>query len=187
VAVDRARGTRRAIAVVPPFARDFTVDARRRALVMSNRDDADPHLWCVERVDLATGRRVRLATARDAAPAPFALPDGALALSAAARRGLSVLPAPAFDRALRALGAASDLAGELARAASRVAPRGDGFDVVAAAGRDGAWTAVVHSVDGAADETVALHLPTRTVLALGASDERVEPLGFADACAEVAR
>jgi hypothetical protein len=68
VAIDRASGKSRLITALVPFARDFSIDAKRGALVMSNRDEHDSHLWVIDRIDLATGARTRLTTARDETP-----------------------------------------------------------------------------------------------------------------------
>jgi hypothetical protein len=91
VAVDRQSGKTRLVATLPPFARDFTVDGRRGAIALSNRDEHDAHLWVTERIDLATGARTRLAAVRDKSPAPpFVLPDG--------RDARSIAPlGPGFD------------------------------------------------------------------------------------------
>ena len=68
VAIDRGTGKSRLVTTLPPFARDFAVDAARTAVLLSNRDDHDTHLWVVERVDLATGARTRLTSTRDKNP-----------------------------------------------------------------------------------------------------------------------
>jgi hypothetical protein len=81
VAVERATGGARFVAQIPPFARDFSIDARRGGLVMAERDDGDPHLWAVETVDLASGARTRLFSQRDEAPIPEILPSGAITWS----------------------------------------------------------------------------------------------------------
>jgi hypothetical protein len=68
IAVDRATGRSRLVTTLPAFARDFTIDGARAAILLSNRDDHDAHLWVVERIDLATGARTRLTSTRDKNP-----------------------------------------------------------------------------------------------------------------------
>jgi hypothetical protein len=68
VAIDRASGKSRLVTALLPFARDFSVDEKHGALVMSNRDEHDSHLWVIDRIDLATGVRTRLTSARDETP-----------------------------------------------------------------------------------------------------------------------
>src|SRR5262249_54780888 len=64
LASDRASGAARLVAEVAPYARDFSVDAARGALVMGNRDGAS---WTVERVSVVTGaREVLYASPREA-------------------------------------------------------------------------------------------------------------------------
>jgi hypothetical protein len=77
VAIDRASGASRLVTTLLPFARDFTIDAARGAIVMSNRDEHDSRTWVVDRVDLATGARTRLERAREEL-APFVTPAGGL-------------------------------------------------------------------------------------------------------------
>ncbi len=74
--VDRASGLTRVVTPLLPFARDFSMDRARGAVVMSNRDAADSRLWTVERVDLRTGARERLYEQRDEAPVPWLTHDG---------------------------------------------------------------------------------------------------------------
>ncbi len=68
VAIDRLSGKSRLVTTVLPFAGDFSIDEQRAALVMSNRDEHDSHVWVIDRIDLATGARVRLTSARDETP-----------------------------------------------------------------------------------------------------------------------
>lgn len=68
VAIDRASGNSRLVTALLPFARDFSVDEKRGALVMSNRDEHDAHLWVIDRIDLTSGARTRLTSARDETP-----------------------------------------------------------------------------------------------------------------------
>jgi hypothetical protein len=87
VAIDRRTSALRTISAVAPFARDFSVDQSRGALVYSTRDGND---WIVERLDLASGARTRLHQEADDAPAPFALPNGDVAWTAPRRTGLAL-------------------------------------------------------------------------------------------------
>jgi hypothetical protein len=73
VGIDRASGRARVVAALLPFARDFAVDHAGGAILLTNRDEKDSHLWIVLRVDLATGASTRLAEKRDETPA---LPAG---------------------------------------------------------------------------------------------------------------
>jgi hypothetical protein len=77
VAIDRVSGRSRLVTALVPFARDFLVDEKRGALVMSNRDEHDSHLWVIDRIDLATGFRTRLTSARDETPSPLGFVDAA--------------------------------------------------------------------------------------------------------------
>jgi hypothetical protein len=61
VRIDRATGRSRAAATILPFARDFSIDPTRRAIAFSNRHEIDTRTWVVDRVDLETGARTRLA------------------------------------------------------------------------------------------------------------------------------
>lgn len=91
VAISLTDGAQRPL-VTPllPFARDFSVDPRRGALVLRERDEHDQGLWVVDEVDLATGARSRLFEDRAFALAPHVWPDGAVAVNPA-RGGLSLL------------------------------------------------------------------------------------------------
>ncbi|CAN5155712.1 hypothetical protein BH09MYX1_BH09MYX1_30310 [soil metagenome] len=153
LAIDRANGKSRVITEVAPFARDFTVDRARHALVFSNRDSVDEHRWILARVDLESGSTTELQAEVDSAPAPFALERGGFAFSAAARGGLT------FD------------------GAAPVAPTGAGFGAVQAESRGGAWLLVAH-VGSGYDETIALHRATTRVIRLTTRDERIDAIGF---------
>ncbi len=157
LAIDAATGSARLVTTLPPFARDFSVDRTRGALVFGDRDAADAHRWVVARVDLATGAWTELASARDDAPAPFALASGGFVYSAPGRRGL-------------ALGGG---------ATGEVAPLGAGFDATQAESVRGDWLLVAH-VGAGYDETVALHRASSRVLRLTPKDERIDALGFSE-------
>jgi hypothetical protein len=156
--IDRVTGHARHIADLPPFARDFSVDARAGGVVLSNRDASDSALWVVERVDLATGARTRLHAERDESPAPMALPTGEVLWTAAARGGL-------------------------ARGGTRVATLGPGFDAARVSTDDGAWIALVHIPAAGFDAAAALHLDTQRTVRLSTGAERIEPIGFSGATA----
>jgi hypothetical protein len=157
LALDRTTGVSRLVTSLAPFARDFSIDSSRRAMVLSNRDPHDAHRWVVLRIDLASGAATELASAVDDAPSPFALLQGNVAYSAPGRNGL------AFD------GPAG---------AAPLAPLGAGFDAVRAASAHGAWIALLHVPASGYDESVAVHLSTRRVVRLVGRDERVEIAGF---------
>jgi hypothetical protein len=171
VGIDRGSARVRSIAVLPPFARDFSVDTSRSALLFSERDARDPHLWTVEALDLRGGARTGLAAASDDAPAPFALPDRSIAWSAPGRRGLWI----------------SSLQGGKATLLRSLAPLGPGFDAVTHASNGGEWVTILHIEAGAFDVALALHLPSATPIPLGRRDERVEVLGIWGAAGVSAR
>lgn len=158
VAVDEASGTSRLVATIPPFARDFSVTTAGDALVFSDRDDSAPDTWTVLRLDLGTGAITRLRTERGDAPAPFALPGGDVAWTAAGRRGMALASWPSGRAPL--------------------APLGAGFDAVQAATTDGAWVALLHVPPGGYDESAAVHLGTSRVVRLTSGDERIDVVGF---------
>ena len=155
IAIERSTGKSRMITTLLPFARDFSVDETRGALVMSNRDEVDTHLWVVDRVNLTTGLRSRLGQERDEAPAAFALASGELASGANARGGLRI-------------------------GSRTVAPLGVGFVAVTHASPDGEWMTVHHVANGV-DVAAGMHVTTGTPARLTRGDERVEILGFVGA------
>ena len=152
VAIHRATGTSRLITSLLPFARDFSVDETRGALVMTNRDDADSHLWVIDRVDLTSGLRTRLGQEREDSPVAFALASGDLASGAHARSGLTL-------------------------ASRTIAPLGAGFLAVTHASLDGEWLAVHHVANGM-DVAAAVHLASGVPAHFTRGDERIETLGF---------
>jgi hypothetical protein len=170
VAIDRATGRSRVVTTLAPFARDFSIDGARGAIVMSNRDDKDAHMWLVVRVDLASGDATRIASVSDDAPAPFALPGGALAFTAPGRGGLSVIASPS---------PASNVTG-VSGVARLLAPLGAGFDAVTSASNDATWITIAHvpKGEGAYDMFAAVHVASGTPVRLTTRDERVEVLGF---------
>ncbi len=112
----------RTLGVVEPFARDFSVDVARRALVFANGTPTGR--WQVESLDTTTFARTVLFASRVDHPMPFALSSGDVVLSSDGDHGL-----------LR-----------LARAGMRqhlLSPAGDGSD--AATHEAGRWLAVRHT------------------------------------------
>lgn len=73
--------TRVLLASLPPFARDFSLDARRHRLVFENRDEEQPSRFVVESVDLVTGELRRLHADRSGRLAPSVWPDGSVLLN----------------------------------------------------------------------------------------------------------
>ncbi len=155
--VDRGTGKTRSITPITPFARDFSIDPTRNAVVLSNRDASDTNRWVVERYDLGTGARTELASTRDDATTPFTMPDGSVWRTAPHRGGL-----------------VSD------RAPARVlAPLGAGYTYVTHASADGAWLALWNVPNEKAFDAAALYRPqTDRVVPLGSKSERVEVLGI---------
>jgi hypothetical protein len=91
LAVHRDTGaTRDVIAKMPPFARDFSLDAAADALVYTERDE-DAGTWVIERASLATGARTRLTTGPSMSLAPHVWPTGGVALSPRGLDGLALL------------------------------------------------------------------------------------------------
>lgn len=157
VAIDRATGKSRLVASIPPFARDFSVDHARGALLFSNRDDVDTHLWTIESVDLSTGARTRRASSRDVSQVPFAM-GADRSFVASPGQGLSLRTGPsASDRWLTPLGA--------------------GTDVVDAASSDGAWILFTHRGASGIEEA-ALHLGSNAVVRLSTRPENLRAIGF---------
>jgi hypothetical protein len=144
-----------------PYARDFSIDATRGAVVMQERDEQDSRSWTIDRVDLATGARTRLHTSASMALAPFAWPGGGVAFNPEGRGGLAPL-----------------LHG---RALSR-APLGDGVDLVRAVSSDGAWVAALHTLPGKLPVPFAIDTRTGAAAPLAAPPgTRVEVAGFVTA------
>ena len=155
LAIDEASGRSRVVTALMPFARDFSIDERRGALVLSNRDGADAHTWTLERIDLTTGARTVLHATRDDQPAALALPSGELAFTADGRRGLVA-------------------------AGHSMAPLGAGFDAPVLATDDGALFALEHREPGGWDRTAVVDVATGRAVRLG-GDERVTILELGSA------
>lgn len=119
---------------LPPFARDFSVDAEAGALVYQGRHEADARTWTIERVDLGTGRTTRLHEGPDMNLAPHAWLGGGVAYNPESRAGLTLL-------------GGGVVAGGL--------PEG-GVDWVLSISETGRWAAGLHTVAGALPVPFAL-------------------------------
>lgn len=158
VGVDPDTGKVRTIAALLPFARDFSVDPARGAIVMAERDESDSRAWAIDRIDLQSGARTRLRESASMSMAPFAWPSGAVVWSAEGRGGLSLL----------------DGSGAVPRA-----PLGAGVDLVRAVSADGAWAALLHTVPSTLPVPFAVDVRAGKAAALPApSGARVEIAGF---------
>ncbi|MDI3291519.1 hypothetical protein [Polyangium sp. 15x6] len=123
VAVDPDTGAVRSIVKnLPPFARDFSIDAGGKKLVFQGRHETDSRTWVVDEIDLASGHARRLFSSPSMTLAPAVLPSGGVLYNPPGR-GLSTLDAEA-----------------------RIAgPLGPGVDLVAAATTDSRWIAALHT------------------------------------------
>jgi hypothetical protein len=158
LAIDEASGTSRVIAPILPFARDFSIDERRGAVVFSNRDVVDAHVWTIERVDLASGARTRLHAVRGEQPAALALPGGGVAFTADGPDGH----------------------GGLVVDGHAMAPLGRGFDAPTLATSDGALLAVEHRERGGFDRSLVVEAASGRAVRVG-NDERVTILALGSA------
>ncbi|MEP7120209.1 MAG: hypothetical protein ABJE95_04825 [Byssovorax sp.] len=159
VGVDPDTGNVRVIAPsMLPFARDFSVDPARGAVVLQERDERDARTWVVDRLDLATGARTRLATSSSMSLAPSVWPGGGVAYAPDSRGGLTLI-----GREMKPIHA----------------PTGDGVDQVQALSRDGAWVAALHTRPGELPIAFAIEAATGRTLALPTSTgARVAIAGF---------
>ncbi|MRG95467.1 hypothetical protein [Polyangium spumosum] len=123
VAVDPDAGAVRPLVKnLPPFARDFSIDAAGKKLVFQNRHETNSRTWVVDELDLTTGRARRLFSSPSMSLAPAVLPSGGVLYNPPGR-GLSTLDAEA-----------------------RIAgPLGPGVDLVAAATADSRFIAALHT------------------------------------------
>lgn len=78
---------------IPPFARDFSIDAAGQKVVFQNRDALDSHSWVIDQIEIESGQQTRLFSSPNMAMAPVLLPKGSVLYNPEAR-GLSVLQAP---------------------------------------------------------------------------------------------
>jgi len=159
VGVDADSGNVRVIAPsLLPFARDFSVDAERGAVVFEERDERDSQTWVVDRLDLASGARTRLAAANSISLAPSVWPGGGVAYTPDSRSGITLI-----GRQIKAIRA----------------PTRDGVDQVQAVSADGAWVAALHTRPGQLPIAFAIEAATGRTLALpAAKDARVAIAGF---------
>jgi hypothetical protein len=159
IGVDPDTGSARIIAPsMLPFARDFSVDAARGAVVFQERDERDARTWVIDRMNLATGARTRLAASNSMSLAPSVWPGGGVAYAPDSRGGLTLI-----GREMKAIHA----------------PTGDGVDQVQAISREGAWVAALHTRPGELPVAFAIESVTGRTLALpSAADARVAIAGF---------
>lgn len=144
---------RHVLASMPPFARDFSLNPAKNALVFQERDEADSHLWVIDQLDLSTGARSRLATGPNPTLSPYALPDGRILYN----------PDTGGLRVLGHKGA--------------IAPLGPGVDVVEA--EQGGWIAARHTASGQLPQAFVLDVATGRAAALAAPPgTRVAVAGF---------
>lgn len=159
IGVDPDTGTARVIAPsLLPFARDFSVDPARGAVVFQERDERDSRTWVIDRLDLATGARTRLAASSSMSLAPSVWPGGGVAYAPDSRGGLALI-----GREMKPIHA----------------PTGDGVDQVQALSRDGAWVAALHTRPGELPVAFAIEAATGRALAWPtAAGARVAIAGF---------
>lgn len=157
VRVDPDKGSSRAVLpAMLPFARDFSVNAKKGSVVFQERDEHNSRLWVVDQVDLATSARTRLASGASPTLSPYALPDGRVVYSPEAR-GL----------------------GFIGEARPR-APLGPGVDAVQAA--QGTALAVLHTVEGKLPVAYTFDVASGAASALPAPvGARVDIAGFVTA------
>ncbi|MGK4005952.1 hypothetical protein WMF31_25245 [Sorangium sp. So ce1036] len=161
VLVNPDSGATRVIAPkIPPFARDFSIDAAAGALVFQERHESDPGAWVVERLDLTSGKRTRLEVSAWSGLAPHAWPGGGLAYTPDRGAGLVVRGARAAVRG----------------------PLGAGVDAIQAVSQDGAWVAALHTNPSAFPVPFAIHAESGEVAAIPAPRRaRIAVAGFAAA------
>jgi hypothetical protein len=159
IGVDEDTGSVRVIAFsLLPLARDFSVDTARGAVVFQERDERDSRTWVVDRMDLATGARTRLAASSSMSLAPSVWPGGGVAYAPDSRGGLALI-----GREMKPIHA----------------PTGDGVDQVQAISREGAWVAALHTRPGELPIAFAIESSTGRTLALPtAAGARVAIAGF---------
>ena len=167
IGVDQDSGNVRVIAPsILPFARDFSVDPARGAVVFQERDERDSRTWVIDRMDLATGARTRLAASSNLALAPSVWPGGGVAYSPDSRGGITLI-----GRKMKAIHA----------------PTGEGIDQVQATSREGAWVAALHTRPGELPVAFAIESSTGRTLALPTTaGVRVAIAGFATSVTEEA-
>jgi hypothetical protein len=75
---------------LPPFARDFSVDQSRGALVYRGRHEVDSRRWTIEEVHLESGQIRRLHEGSNFAMSPHVWPGGGVVFSPG-RRGWALI------------------------------------------------------------------------------------------------
>lgn len=141
---------------IPPFARDFSIDAEGRTIVLQNRHETDARTWVVDRIDVATGKTQRLFASPSMTLAPSILPRGSVLFNPPGR-GLSALEAP------------HHVAG----------PLGPGVDVVAASTPDEVFVAALHTQPSAFATPFLVETTTGAAIVLPAPNEsRIALAGF---------
>jgi hypothetical protein len=139
---------------LPPFARDFSIDAAGSRLVFQNRHVTDTRTWEVDEVDLVTGRTRALHSGPSMTMAPAVLPDGGIVFNPA---GAGLHP---LDALLRVNG-----------------PLGAGVDVIAA--NSPSYLAALHTVAGALPVPFLIDAKTGTAELLPApKNARIAIAGF---------
>lgn len=161
VLVDPDSGAARVIAPsIPPFARDFSIDAAAGALVFQERHETDPGTWVIDRLDLAYGKRTRLEASASHGLAPYAWPGGGLAYTPERATGLSVIGARATVRS----------------------PLGPGIDAIQAVSQDAAWVAALHTNPSAFPVPFAIRVESGEVATIPAPPgARIAVAGFTSA------
>jgi hypothetical protein len=138
---------------LPPFARDFSVDADR--LVYRGRDDHDSRLWVVESLDLATSQRTRLHESERFALAPHRWRDGGVAIN----EGDGLVLLGSSDPVAR--------------------PMGPGVDLVRDFSADGRWVVALHTVVGAQPTPFVIDTESGDALEIAAPEgTRITVAGF---------
>ncbi|WP_437602343.1 hypothetical protein WMF28_12020 [Sorangium sp. So ce590] len=161
VLVDPDSGTTRVIAPsIPPFARDFSIDAATGALVFQERHETNPGMWVIDRIDLARGKRTRLEVSASNGLAPHVWPGGGLAYTPTRATGLFLVGARARVRG----------------------PLGAGVDAIQAVSSDAAWVAALHTNPSTFAVPFAIHVESGEVAAIPApSGARIAVAGFTTA------
>lgn len=159
VAVDVNTGSSRALLPsILPFARDFSVDRESRSLVFTARDERSSETWVVDRLDLTTGARTRIARGLRMALVPHAWPGGQVAFNPNGDRGLTLLQKNGRMLPLR--------------------PLGDGVDVVRGLSPDARWAALLHTLPSELPVPFALSVETGQPIPIAAPQGmRVEIAG----------
>lgn len=156
VAIDESSGKLRVLAPdIPAFARDFSVDSQAGTFLYTNRYPAG---WAVERLDIATGVRTRLATSPRMALVPHVWPGAGVVLNPPGAPGLT-----------KVMGGGAPL----------VRPFGAGIDQVRSLSSDGARALVSHEQSGKLPEPVQLDVASGQVESIAvASGRRADIAGF---------